>query len=193
MKAILIFAFLSTTFAIIHPVSKEIVKEIKRSTNAWTPIEPEENPFAYRSVEHIKSILGTFIQPVDKYDNLRYGINVPENFDAREHWPGYIHPIRDQGQCGSCYAFGASGALSDRFAIASKGAINHVLSPQKVVSWDNWSMGWDGGMLFFVWIYLTETGLPTEECFPYTSQFGNVESWRTQCVDGSEMHYYTSL
>ena len=122
---------------------------------------------------------------------LKYDMaDVPKEFDARKQWPEFIHKIRDQGQCGSCYAFGASGAFSDRLAIASKGTVNHVLSPQKIVSWDNFSMGCDGGYLLLVWAYFIQHGVPTEEWFPYTSQAGKVETWRTQWVDGSEMHNY---
>lgn len=32
-------------------------------------------------------------------------IDLPDNFDAREHWPNCptIREIRDQGSCGSCW------------------------------------------------------------------------------------------
>lgn len=42
--------------------------------------------------------------------------DLPENFDARINWPNCptIQEIRDQGSCGSCWAFGAVEAMSDR-------------------------------------------------------------------------------
>lgn len=46
----------------------------------------------------------------------------PTSFDPRVGaWSSYIHPVRDQGNCGSCWAFTASGMLEDRIAIATSG------------------------------------------------------------------------
>ena len=71
---------------------------------------------------------------IDEPENANFTPN--DNFDARTQWPKYIHSVRDQGQCGSCWAFGATEAVSDRFAIVSNGKIDEVLSPQELVSCD---------------------------------------------------------
>lgn len=47
------------------------------------------------------------------------GLDLPESFDWREKEPDCIHPVRDQGHCGSCWAHSASEVVSDRFCIAS--------------------------------------------------------------------------
>lgn len=56
-------------------------------------------------------LVGTPISPLQ-------GIDVPESFDCREKWPGLITNPYHQGACGSCWAFSAAQAVSDRFRIA---------------------------------------------------------------------------
>lgn len=41
-------------------------------------------------------------------------VNIPNTFDARNQWPGCIGAIRNQGGCGSCWAFAATESLADR-------------------------------------------------------------------------------
>lgn len=37
---------------------------------------------------------------------------LPASFDARTKWPDYIHPVRDQGDCGSSWAFSTTCTLA---------------------------------------------------------------------------------
>jgi len=108
-------------------------------------------------------------------------VDIPAEFDSHTQWPGLIHPIRNQQQCGSCWAVSASEVLSDRFAIASKKA-SPVLSPEDLVSCDTADNGCRGGQLPAAWTYMKNTGLVTDTCFPYTAGNGTAPSCRTKCV-----------
>jgi len=109
--------------------------------------------------------------------------DIPAAFDARTQWPNLVHPIRDQQQCGSCWAFSGSEVLSDRFAIATNGKTNVVLSPEDLVSCDTSDMGCSGGMLDTLWNYLTSTGIVTDACFPYSAGQGVASACQTKCSD----------
>jgi cathepsin B len=163
-----------------------------------------------KSIEQINSVAKTWIAGENKvFDGLTYldakrflGVHrsttkfpqrkykqrdVPESFDWRNEKPMCVHPIRDQAQCGSCYAFGASEAVTDRFCIFSKGKDDEVLSPQWIVSCDKQEFGCGGGYPNKVWNFMTTTGIVSEKCLPYTSQGGAVEACPTKCKDGSEL------
>lgn len=56
-------------------------------------------------------------------------MELPDSFDWREKMSECIHPVRDQGHCGSCWAHSASEVVSDRFCIHSKGKIQETFSP----------------------------------------------------------------
>ncbi|KAL9643766.1 hypothetical protein ABK040_016068 [Willaertia magna] len=98
---------------------------------------------------------------------------LPDNFDSRQKWPTCIHAIRNQEQCGSCWAFSASEVLSDRFCIDSNGKVNVTLSPQYLVSCDSYDLGCDGGNLNTVWSWMKSYGIVTDNCLPYTSGNGD--------------------
>ena len=113
--------------------------------------------------------------------------DLPAEFDTRTQWPGFIHGVQDQGQCGSCWAFGATETLADRFAIASKGAINFDMSAQNLVSCDTaHDMGCGGGWPTYAADYLVSTGVVALSCEPYTSGDGSVAPCATACANPSD-------
>lgn len=141
------------------------------------------------SDEEIKRfLLGTIIKPSEDVPvlNVTKVIAVPESFDGRTQWPGCIHEIRNQGQCGSCWAFAGSEVLSDRFCIASGGKVNVVLSPQDPVSCDTSNYGCNGGYLLNQWQYMVKTGIVTDACFPYVSGTGSVPACPSTCPGTSQ-------
>lgn len=98
--------------------------------------------------------------------------SLPLYFETKIKWPGCIQPVRDQGDCGACWAFAAVGAFSNRLCIASKGATKRVLSVQDMVSCDKSNFGCEGGYMLSPWNYLQKTGVVTESCSPYKAATG---------------------
>jgi len=114
---------------------------------------------------------------------------LPLNFDGRAAWGQCVHPIRNQGNCGSCWAFGATEALSDRFCIWSRGAANVVLSPQDLVSCDRYPGcdGCGGGELATAWEFMRDVGVVPDSCFPY---FAKNVACPSQCYNGAQPVMY---
>ncbi|VDM68681.1 unnamed protein product [Strongylus vulgaris] len=61
---------------------------------------------------------------------------IPDRFDAREKWRDCesIRTIRDQANCGSCWAVSAASVMSDRLCIRSKGKIQKIVSDADILS-----------------------------------------------------------
>jgi cathepsin B len=51
-------------------------------------------------------------------------------------------------------------------------------------------MGCNGGWLPVAWQYLTDHGIPSNSCLPYTSGNGNTGSCPGKCADGSAPTFY---
>merc|ERR1712151_1434681 len=134
-----------------------------------------QNFFEGLTFDDARVILGTRLSHISSHLNSTLPDSAsgaaddeaPLEFDAREHWQGLIHPIRDQKHCGSCCAFSASEVLSDRVAIAS-GRPSPVLSAEDLVSCDRKDDGCQGGMLPDAWKYLTQTKCSDSEPFTRT-------------------------
>jgi len=126
--------------------------------------------FSGMKIKDVKKLCGTIMDASEKLP-VRKDIEIvsalPDTFDAREQWPTCIGAIRDQGHCGSCWAFGAVEALSDRICIQSKAQVKVNLGAQDPTSCDSTNLGCNGGNLGPVWKYMLNTGVVSEECYPY--------------------------
>lgn len=94
--------------------------------------------------------------------------------DDNENWAlSYITPIKDQGNCGSCWAFATTAALETYTLIRNKTPNEDLdLSEQVMVSCSGCgSCG--GGSITCASSFIRDTGLPLETCYPYTATNGS--------------------
>ena len=90
-------------------------------------------------------------------------VPVPDHFDWREIPPG-LTPVKDQGDCGSCWAFGTTAVLES--ALKLRG-MSHMLSEQFLVSCDKNFDGCSGGDIAFD--MFVNPGSVSEKQFPYSA------------------------
>lgn len=90
--------------------------------------------------------------------------NLPETFDLRDLKT--VPPMKNQGQCGSCWAFSKSGSLESAILASGKPYTN--LSEQELVSCDKQQYGCQGGFLSN-FDYQIKHGQGLEKDFRYTA------------------------
>jgi hypothetical protein len=90
--------------------------------------------------------------------------DLPTTWDWRNH--NGTTPAKDQGGCGSCWAFSAVGALESAFRINTNGA-TQLFSEQQCISCNEYGYGCSGGNpigCFDIW---TSAGAVANTCMPY--------------------------
>ena len=82
-----------------------------------------------------------------------------------------VSKVKNQGQCGSCWAFGATGAIESAYLIKGQSVL---LSEEELVDCDSQSNGCQGGRSDLAFEYIkTKHGLTSESEYPYTA--GNTQ------------------
>jgi len=79
----------------------------------------------------------------------------------------YVTPIKDQGNCGSCWAFSAVGQLESVQKIYRSLNTDPDLSEQYLVSCETNNFGCNGGYMDRAYTFLKTNGTTSEECFKY--------------------------
>jgi len=90
----------------------------------------------------------------------------PATWDWRNSNPAVVSPVKDQGQCGSCWAFSATENIESMHAL--KHGDLPILGPEQIVDCDDVDAGCNGGDTPTAFEYVTQAGgQDTEDSYPY--------------------------
>lgn len=104
--------------------------------------------------------------------------SLPDSFDWRDY--GIVTPVKNQGKCGSCWTFSATGAMEGAWAISTGKLIS--LSEQQLVDCVKEDQGCNGGEMDNAFIYAIKNGICPEYEEPYTARDEKCEKCETSIV-----------
>jgi len=112
--------------------------------------------------------------------------DLPDSVDWRNN--DAVTPVKDQGQCGSCWSFSATGAMEGAWAITQNELLS--LSEQQLVdcSKSYGDHGCYGGLMDSAFQYAIDNGMCTEDEDPYeakseTCTACDVQAKFSSCID----------
>jgi C1A family cysteine protease len=208
----LVFLFvcmlLSTATAGLNPEQARELSEIQRAIrDKWANWKAGETSVSKLSPAVRKKLCGLLFS---QRQNMEIGeqdspseniaaeadLTFPPVFDWRNYHYTVVTPVKDQMQCGSCWAFAAVGAMESALLINDTTLFPDIdLSEQFLVSCDDENYACCGGYLDKAYDFLTSKGTVTESCSPYKSGgctcygpfcYSDSPSCPDQCDDGIE-------
>ena len=93
---------------------------------------------------------------------------VPSSFDWRnKDGRDWMSPVKDQGDCGACWAYSSIGVVEAKIKIAKNDPfLNEYLSAQDEISCSGYG-DCEGGVDLLALKYIKDKGIVEESCFPY--------------------------
>jgi parallel beta-helix repeat protein len=172
-----IFLMISSTIGAAQ-IDKVALNEIQQAIEAkgadWTAGETSVSGL---SVEEQKMLCGAEIGPIPEAAMLLSPPNlssVPTTFDWRtKDGQNWVTPVEDQGQCGSCWIFGATAAFETQINIdANDPTIDFDASEQYILSCFSGGWGCGGGDPADTLEFIKDNGVPDDACLPYQANDG---------------------
>ena len=219
-KLLIIFIILISAFNSeknpIHIFYKEIAEKVNSLNTTWKATTYNRNfnrlLLTFRDDNNNNAVF----LPEKKFEKKNY--NLPESYDPREKYPKCesLNEVRDQANCGSCWAFGATEAMSDRICIHSDQKLQTRVSAQNLLTCcSSCGLGCHGGYPSSAWKHWQTTGISTgglygdiKTCQPYflppCDHYGEgshgdcppqVETpeCKTDCSDGNKKEYENEM
>jgi len=153
----------------------ELINEHNAGNSGW---EMGINQFADLSKEEFKAYLG--LRPRDnsylRSKNVAAWTASPAN-DVDWVAKGAVTPVKDQAQCGSCWAFSTTGSVEGAVQV-STGKLTSVSEQQLVdCAGSSGNQGCNGGLMddAFNWI-VSHGGIGSEASYPYTARDGTCKN-----------------
>jgi cathepsin F len=164
------FQIFKSNLALIDNLNAQS-KHAKFGVTKFADMSPEEFKALYLGTKPFKPQADWPMLPLKSEQELK---DIPQDWDWRTK--GAVTPVKNQGQCGSCWSFSTTGNVEGQWFLAGNPLTS--LSEQNLVDCDKECMtyqgqqvcdaGCEGGLMPNAFTYIIKNnGIDTEDSYPY--------------------------
>lgn len=154
-------------------VFKQTAQKIRAINAEQNTHTAGHNKFSDWTHDEYKKLLGLKNMPLPNLESVPVHVanGTPAN-DIDWRSSGHVSGVKDQGQCGSCWAFSTTGAIESARSIAGRGLGS--FSEEQLVECSSayGNQACNGGWYYYAWDYMRSYPLENESSYPYTSSAG---------------------
>jgi len=169
--------YLNSDDSVRYSIFKENFDKVQNFNNKNHSVKLALNKFADLTSKEFKKIYSGcgFIKPNVNNANKNFlkvsaTTDLPEAVDWRQS--GVVTEAKDQGVCGSCWAFSTTGALESYYALRIGNLVK--FSEQQIVDCSSSpNQGCNGGYPYLAFEYASKNGLQPEDDYPYIGKDSN--------------------
>jgi len=176
----------------IYEENMKFIEVENAKGNSWTL---GETPFTDLTNEEFKKLYVSGYKPANQMlGDLPYlGEHQEVKSTGSVDWTtkGAVTPVKNQGQCGSCWSFSTTGGLEGAWQINTGNLVS--MSEQQFVDCDKSSMGCNGGSMATAFSWAEKQNVATESSYPYKAVDGSCKSSFTTAIPQGGVTGYKSV
>lgn len=184
--------YLDSELSLRYNIFKDNLQRIEAHNSAGHSWTMGVNQFADLTADEFKSQTLCYNRP--NLDVPRITLRFDEavqDLPTELDWTtkGAVTPVKDQGQCGSCWAFSTTGSVEGAYAIA-KGKLQSFSEQQLVdCSGSYGNQGCNGGLMDYGLKYIKDNGICLESAYPYKGVAGKCQ----KCTSVTKITSYVDV